>query len=630
MAIGSPARGADGATPLRFALPRPNLIGIERVEDTAQAPDLTARLLAVAATQPTAPALMAPGRTPMSWALLAELIARSRDDLARWGLRRGDVVAWAASGRAETAAALLALPVGATVCSLGGATTEARSVELLARVRPRAVVVDAGSAPGWAAAAHRLGVATFETLTDPQGVAGAFELRLSRAGSSVEAARRVPEATAYLMSTSGTLGRPKLVPLSHRHIVWTAHATADRLAVGPADRSGHLTPLYLANGTRTALLMPILAGAAVNCLPEADVGTLYDEMRAGRVTFASAAFPMMRELLERGRHHRPSRMEALRFLRFASGSLGVADIDALEQAFGVPVVSGLATTETGVITHQWLPPAARTAGSLGPPLGCEIRLVDAHGAEVASGAVGEVLVTGPQVFAGYLDDPQLDAAAFDGRWFRVGDLARFDERGELRVVGRVKELINRGGEKISPLEIDAALAALPGVAEGAGFAIPHPSLGEQVVAAVVMQPGADANEPALLDALRATLGARRTPRRLWFVPSLPRTDVGKLRRAQLPEWVGYRPCDDVAEAPASPAGSPLEAALAPLWSSALSREAVARDTAFYAQGGDDDRAANLVAQVDAVFGVALPAGALRDEAATLAAMARLIERARLG
>jgi acyl-CoA synthetase (AMP-forming)/AMP-acid ligase II len=581
----------------------------------------------VAATQPAAPVLMAPARPPMSWASLAALIGRSRDELARWGLGRGDIVVWAASGRAETAAALLALPASATVCPLGGATTEARSVELLARVRPKALVVDGGSAAAWSAAAHRLGVAIVEVLSDPQGVAGAFELRMTGAAPSLEGARRVPETTAYLMCTSGTLGRPKLVPLSHRHVVWTSLATAECLAVGPADRSGHLTPLHLANGTRTALLMPVLAGGAANCLPEADVGTLFDELCSGRITFSSAAFTMMRELLRRGRRDRPPRIEQLRFLRFASGSMGVDDIEGLERVFGVPVVAGLASTETGVITHQRLPPAARTAGSLGPPLGCEIRLVDAHGNPVAPGDVGELLVAGPQVFEGYLDDPELDAAAFEGRWFRLGDLARVDERGELHVVGRIKELINRGGEKISPLEIDAALAALPGVAEGAGFAIPHPTLGEQVVAAVVMNAGVQADEEAMLDALRAALGARRMPRRLWFVPSLPRTDVGKLKRAALPEWVGYRSREGAAAAPSS--DSPLEAALVPLWSSVLRRDTVARDTAFYAQGGDDERAAQLVAQVDAVFGVALPAGALRDEAATLAAMARLIEHARL-
>lgn len=594
--------------------------------DAAAVPDSTVPMLALAERQPTAPVLMAPGCEPMSWATLAALIRRAGDQLASWGVSRGDIVAWAAQDRAQTAAALLALPVRATVCPLGGATTEARSFDLLARIRPKLLVVDGGSAPAWAAAAHRLGIATVDVLTEPHGVAGAFSLHMNAAARSLEGARRVPETTAYLMSTSGTLGRSKLVPLSHAHVAWTSRAVAECLAVGPADRAGHLTPIYLANGVRTALLVPVLAGGAVNCLPEAGVETLLDEMLAGHVTFTSASFTMLRELLQLGRRNRPARMERLRFLRFASGAMDAEDIEGLEQVFGVPVVAGLASTETGVITHQRLPPAPRVAGSLGPPLGCEIRVVDANGDPVVADVVGEVLVSGPQVFEGYLDDPELDAAAFVGRWFRLGDLGRFDERGELRVVGRVKELINRGGEKIAPLEVDAALVALPGVAEGATFAIPHASLGEEIVAAVVMKAGAEPDAVAMLDALRSTLGARRTPRRLWFVASLPRTDSGKLRRSALPDWVGYRFAADPDVAAID--GSPLERALAPLWTAALASERVARDMAFYAQGGDEERAARLVAQVDAVFGIAMSPDALRDEAATLAAMARLIERAR--
>ncbi|HET9338032.1 MAG TPA: AMP-binding protein, partial [Casimicrobiaceae bacterium] len=526
----------------------------------------------------------------------------------------------------ETAAGLLALPARATVCPLGGATTEARSVELLARIRPKAILVDGHSAPAWEAAAHRLGIAAIEVLSESHGVAGAFELRMKRGAPSLDGARRVPASTAYLMTTSGTLGRSKLVPLTHAHVVWTSQATGTCLAVGPGDRAGHLTPLYLANGTRTALLVPVLAGGAVNCLAEADVPSLLDEMLAGRVTFTSASFTMMRELLQLGRRDGVPRPGKLRFLRFASGAMEADDIEGLERVFGVPVVAGLASTETGVITHQRLPPAPRVAGSLGPPLGCDIRLVDASGDAVAPGEVGEVLVAGPQVFDGYLDDPVLDAAAFVGRWFRLGDLGRFDERGELRVVGRVKELINRGGEKISPLDVDAALAALPGVAEAAAFAIPHASLGEEVVAAVVLREGAEPDAAGMLDAVRTTLGARRTPRRLWFVAGLPRTDGGKLRRSALPDWVGYRAAADADAAALE--GSPLERALAPLWSAVLACDRVARDLAFYAQGGDDERAAHLVAQVEAVFGVAMPPDALREEAATLAAMAQLIERGR--
>ena len=148
--------------------------------------------------------------------------------------------------------------------------------------------------------------------------------------------------------------------------------------------------------------------------------------------------------------------------------------------FGVPVITALASTEAGTIAHQGLPPAPRVRGSVGPLVGCEVRLADVAGRVVAPGEIGEVQVRGAQVFDGYFDDAELNAASFVDGWFRMGDLARFDAAGELHLVGRIKEQINRGGEKISPAEIDAVLRSLPGIADAGAFPVPHPRLGEEV------------------------------------------------------------------------------------------------------------------------------------------------------
>ena len=224
-------------------------------------------------------------------------------------------------------------------------------------------------------------------------------------------------------------------------------------------------------------------------------------------------------------------------------------MDRLEAALGVPFVTGLASSESGTTAQQRLPPAPRKRGSVGPLVDCEVQLVDETGAVVGPGGIGEVQVRGPQVFDGYFDDPALDAASFVDGWFRMGDLGRFDADCELWLMGRAKEVINRGGDKIAPLEIDAVLCAVPGVADAASFAVPHPRLGEEVVAAVVRRPGATVAEEAVLAHARAMLGPNRAPRRVWFVRSLPRTDGGKLRRNELPARVGYR-----AGRPRRPAG----------------------------------------------------------------------------
>jgi hypothetical protein len=192
-------------------------------------------------------------------------------------------------------------------------------------------------------------------------------------------------------------------------------------------------------------------------------------------------------------------------------------------------------------------------------------------------------VRGPQLFDGYFDDPELNAASFVDGWFRMGDLARFDADGELHLVGRVKEIINRGGDKIAPLEIDAMLRAIPGVADAAAFGIPHPRLNEEVVAAVVAQPGASLSADEILKRAREVLGANRAPRRVWFVDALPRTDAGKLRRHDLPAWVGHQetPAAPLPPPPPDARASPIAIALAALWTGVLRVSPIPPDKDFF-------------------------------------------------
>ena len=426
--------------------------------------DLTACLLALAAEQPSAVALLAPGRTAMSFGELGTRIHAVGAQLGAWGIGRGDIVAWATDVRAESAAALAIMPVAATLAPLDPGLTGRRL--------PRAAATPETEGRGRAGgigdhpigeAARRLGIAEIavragHATARPAHSTWNCRARRPRSRSNPVAA---PE-TVYVSATSGTTGRPKLVPHGQRQLLLTVRAMAERLAIAPGDVSAHVAPSHLANGMRTAFLLALLGGGAVACLPEADVDAFLAAVEDGEVTYTSASYTFMRELLRRvesGRSVGPGR---LRFLRVASGHLDPDEIDRLAAAFRVPVVTGLASTESGSIAHQRLPPATRSRGSVGPPLACEIRLVDEQGRRLAPGAIGEIQVRGPQVFAGYFDDPELTAQAFADDWFRMGDLGRFDADGELHVVGRIDDVINRGGEKISPVEIDAALRTIPG------------------------------------------------------------------------------------------------------------------------------------------------------------------------
>jgi hypothetical protein len=400
------------------------------------------------------------------------------------------------------------------------------------------------------------------------------------------------------------------------------------LALTPDDVAAYTPAVHFSLGKRTAFLVPVLNGASIYCLPESDGAALHEAIRADRASFVPATFAVQRELLERVQAV-PVRSGRLRFLVVASGALEPAEFEALERALGVPALSAYGATEIGTALMQSLDASRRRAGNAGLPMGCDVRIVDADGAPCAAGASGEIQVRGPQVFDGYADDPALDAEAFADGWFRMGDLGTLEPNGEIRVVGRLHDLINRGGEKIAPARIDAALRTMPQLADGAAFGVPHPRLGEEIVAAVVAKPGASVSAAAVRDHVRDQLGARYAPRRVWIVDALPRTGTGKLRRAALRDAVGFDPATfAMPDAPDPHDASPLELALGGLWAGVLKLAKVDRDADFFMLGGDSLRGAGLVEQVRAVFGVEVPVQALFEDAGTVAAMARRIERER--
>lgn len=588
--------------------------------------DVQVRMLRHAGTHPDAPFLAAPGRPAMRWGALARHVEQVRERFEEWGLARGDIVAVSTADRTMATSLFACAPAASTATLIPDGLAEDTCTELLVRMGVRAVVVPAGAATALGSAAHALGIPTIIATRGED--AGAFELSCRRPPGGRSSARPAHPATwAYVGITSGTTDRPKLVPYSHRSIVEISDALGTVLRVVRDDVSALVTPIHLANGQRTAFLLPVMNGASVTCLPEAGIGPLVEALGEGRITFLSATFTLFRALLERAGRDPSLRSSRLRFLRVASGALDPDEIRRLEDLFGVPVVTGLATTETGVITHQRLPPEPRTPGSVGAPLLAEVRLVNDDGSATRRGDAGEVLVRGPQVFDGYLDDAALDAASRIDGWFRTGDLARFDMAGDLHVVGRLKDVINRGGEKIAPLEIDAVLRGVPGIRDAAAFGVPHFTLGEEVVAAVVREDGARIEAQDVIDAVRERLGARRTPRRVWFVSELPRNRAGKVQRVRLRELAGTADATGRAEPDGDPAISPFTCALAMLWSSVLRVAEVRGDADFHALGGDAHAAEVIAAQVRSAFGVDVPAPSPGGACSTLDAMARALERA---
>ena len=288
------------------------------------------------------------------------------------------------------------------------------------------------------------------------------------------------------------------------------------------------------------LAAPLAAGGRVACTSPFSVAEFHRGLEAFRPTWTQCAPAMLQELvLTAGEHAAAIARHRMRFLRSVSAALPADMLERVESTFGAPVIEIYGMTETaGVITSNPLPPRPRKPGSVGVAAGPEVAIVDDGGARLPAGSRGEVVVRGDNVMAGYAGGEDANAAAWFGPWLRTGDEGRLDDDGYLFLTGRIKEIVNRGGEKVSPFEVDDVLRAHPAVLEAATFALPHPTLGEEVAAAVVLRPGASVEPQALVDHVRGRLAWFKVPRVLRVVPAIPKTAAGKLRRRELPALLG--------------------------------------------------------------------------------------------
>jgi acyl-CoA synthetase (AMP-forming)/AMP-acid ligase II len=325
------------------------------------------------------------------------------------------------------------------------------------------------------------------------------------------------------------------VPSTHGGLVRDGKTHRDRFGLDRRDRGLALAPLTLSLGL-TTLFHGIAAGAALIVPAASDLPGLWTTIVAARPTwmFPSAGWL---ELLARYLRERPdlTAPPSLRLVRVTAAPISAATCEELSARLGAPVLNSYSSSEAGLIATALPPPAHHKPGSVGLPIQ-EMRIVDTAGQDVPPGADGEILVLGPKVFAGYLDDPAANAAAFtrDG-WFRTGDVGYRDEDGFLYLTGRLSEVINRGGTKISPAEIDAVLREHPAIEEAAAFALPHELLGDDVGAAVVLRDGPGLTQRELRRWMLDRLSPHKVPRRIWFVDHLPRTATGKVRRRALGE-----------------------------------------------------------------------------------------------
>ncbi|HEX5633186.1 MAG TPA: non-ribosomal peptide synthetase, partial [Gemmatimonadales bacterium] len=469
----------------------------------------------------------------------------------------------------------------------------AREFESLA---PSVVVVPAGGGAVAREVARSRGIAVAELVSEGEST-GSFRLVLpGKVGRSKDVGLRGVEDVALLLHTSGTTSRPKQVPLTHRNLVSSMGHLIGSLGLTAEDRCLNLLPLFHIGGIVDVLAAPLAAGGRVFCESPFSVPAYRRGREAFAPTWTQLAPAMLRELVDAGERGPGS----LRFVRSVSAALPVELLERAEGALGVPVVEIYGMTETaGVIASNPLPPGKRKAGSVGVSAGPEVSVVDGEGHPLPAGSRGEVVVRGPSVMSGYAGGGEANAGSWHGAWLRTGDEGYLDGEGYLFLTGRMKEMINRGGEKVSPHEVDEVLRAHPAVAEAAAFALKHPVLGEEVGAAVVLKAGMPVEARELVEYARARLAYFKVPRVVKVVASLPRTAGGKLKRHELALQVGAGQEEGGVERAAyvEPATA-LQRELARYWAVALGVERVGADDDFFALGGDSLKGAALLNRLD--------------------------------
>lgn len=498
----------------------------------------------VARRSPGAPALVVTAdRIPVSYRDLLRLVDDLAGQLKRGGLLPGDRVALRSASNAEFVVGLLA----ASRADLVAVLLDPALPVSEQRVRTEAVGARAVVSDGNGAGDEEQTVPWWPVAVTVGRTDGALGVNLD-AGTAPAQDFSTPEGLraddAMIMFTGGTTGAPKMVPWTRSNIAGSVRAIIAGYELGPADATVAVMPLYHGHGLLAALLGTLVSGGSV-LLPARgrfSAHTFWDDIAAVRATWYTAVPTIHQILLERSRTAQ-SGSAALRFIRSCSAPLTAEAAQALQDAFSAPVVCAFGMTEathqvaTTGIGHTENP--AATPGLVGRSTGPDIRIVGADGRPVPAGSVGEVWLRGPTVVRGYLGDPAITAANFTDGWLHTGDLGTLSEGGELVIRGRIKELINRGGEKISPERVEGVLANHPGVLEVAVFGVPDKMYGE-TVAAVIVPRGSDAPTAEELAAFgRERLAPFEVPASFQQAPELPHTAKGSLdRRAVVAQFGG--------------------------------------------------------------------------------------------
>ncbi|XP_028773232.1 oxalate--CoA ligase [Neltuma alba] len=506
-----------------------------------EAPTLTGLLNRISSEFPSRRAISVPGKFDLTYSRLLELVERAASRLVSSGINAGDVVALTFPNTVEFVIMFLAvIRARATAAPLNPAYTAEEFEFYLSDSESKLLLTSREGNGSAQDAASKLNI---PHVTASLAKADDAELSLSlthNQSRSDLAAKLVndPSDVALFLHTSGTTSRPKGVPLTQHNLAASVQNIKSVYKLTESDSTVIVLPLFHVHGLIAGLLSSLCAGAAV-ALPAAgrfSASTFWADMLNYNATWYTAV-PTIHQIILDRHSSKPEPHPKLRFVRSCSASLAPIILGRLEEAFGAPVLEAYAMTEASHLMSSNPLPAdgPHKPGSVGKPAGQEMSILNEKGEIQKAEVPGEVCIRGPNVTKGYKNNPAANTTAFEFGWFHTGDLGFFDSDGYLHLVGRIKELINRGGEKISPIEVDAVLLSHPDVAQAVAFGVPDDKYGEEINCAVIAREGSEIDEEEVLRFCKKNLASFKVPKKVFVTDSLPKTATGKILRRLVAE-----------------------------------------------------------------------------------------------
>ncbi|MGC2123802.1 MAG: condensation domain-containing protein [Xanthobacteraceae bacterium] len=576
--------------------------------------------------RPDAAAILAPGRAPLSYGGLHQHIGEVGRALRAMGIGPQHRLAVMLPNGPEMAAAILCVASNAACAVLNPAYAADELERYFDALGLRALVIPKGiDSPARRVALAR-GLPIIDLAVSPGAEAGLFALATDHKDTPSHEAPG-PGRFALFVLTSGTTAQPKIVPLTHANICTSAFSSVTAVALTDKDRCLNMLPLFHCHGLVATVLTALAAGGGVVCAPGCEVDKFFSWLRDFKVKWYSAVPTMHQAILAQARLN-PEQVENchLRLVRSASAPLPPSVFAELEHTLSTTVIELYGMTETAgsPIACNPLPPRRRKPGSCGVPVEMNVAIMSDAGTLLPPGNTGQVVIRGASVTPGYDGDAAATDAAFAGGWFKTGDLGFFDDDGYLFLVGRSREMINRGGEKVTPREVDEVLLDHPAVAEAVTFAVPHATLGEDVAAAIVLRPHAKVAAKDIRQFVSERLAEFKVPRQVLFLDALPKSATGKVQRIGLAAKLGLAGGSAMPHAFVAPR-TPLENVLAGIWADVLQRERVGIYDDFFTLGGDSLLAAQVLTCIYDTMQLKVEVSGLFD-APTVAEMAEHLER----